>query len=104
VVAASAAHKITPELLDLPPLLDAVALGVVYRAMWATLIAVGGLPRPLVTSWATTPTSRCSSSESTSQRLVVVVVAVDLLLLPISVFAAALSSGFCFGLADVPCL
>jgi hypothetical protein len=103
VVAASAAHKITPELLDLPPLLDAVALGVVYRALWATLITVGGLPRPLVTSWATTPTSRCSSSESTSQRLVVVV-AVDLLLLLISIFAAALSNGFCFGLADVPCL
>jgi hypothetical protein len=70
-----------------------------------TLVTVEGLPWPLVATWATTPTSRCSSgggSGSTCRRLVVV--ATGLLLLPILVFVAALSSGISFGLADLPYL
>jgi hypothetical protein len=93
------------ELLDLPALLRALAPRVVYRAPWAALLTTGGLPRPLVASWATAPTSHYSSSGgsgSTNQWLVVV--AVSLLLLSISISAAALSSGICFGLAGLPCL
>jgi hypothetical protein len=47
------------ELLDLPALLGALVTGVVHRALRTTLIAARGLARPLVTSWATTPTSCC---------------------------------------------
>jgi hypothetical protein len=93
------------ELLDLLTLLRAVAPGVAYREPWATLVTTGGLPRPLVTTWTTAPTSRYSSSGggSSSKRLVVVVAA-SLLLLPIFVFFAALSSSICFRLAGFPYL
>jgi hypothetical protein len=90
------------ELLDLPALLHAVALGVVYRARWTALIAAGGLPRSCVTTWATTPTSCCSSSShhgSSGQRLVFVI---DLLV--VVVFAAALNSDICIRLVDLPYL
>jgi hypothetical protein len=52
------------KLLDLPSLLGVVAPGVVHRAPGTTLVAAEGLPRPLVSTWATTPTSRSSSSDS----------------------------------------
>jgi hypothetical protein len=91
------------ELLDLSTLLGTIAPGVVPQTPWTTLVTVEGLPWPLVATWATAPTSRCSSgggSGSTCQRLVVATG----LLLPIPVFVAALSSGICFGLADLPYL
>jgi hypothetical protein len=91
------------ECLDLSALLRAVAPRVVYRAPRTTLIAAGGLLRPLVAMWATTPTSHYSSSSnsgSTSQQLVV---ATNLLLL-LFVFVAALSSGICIKLAGFPYL
>jgi hypothetical protein len=97
--------ELLPELLYHPALLSVVAPGVVHWAPWTTLIAVGGLAWSLVTSWATTPTSRYSNSSgsgSTCQRLVVV--AADLLLLLILVLVATLNSGICFGLVGLPCL
>jgi hypothetical protein len=47
--------KLLRELLDLPALLHAVAPGVVYQSSWTALVAVGGLPWPLVATWAMTP-------------------------------------------------
>jgi hypothetical protein len=100
------------KLLDFPALFHVVAPGVVYRAPQTTLITARGLLRPFVTTWATAPTSRSSSSDSvstsrsssdsgsTSQQLVV---AASLLFL-LFVFATALSSDICIGLADLPCL
>jgi hypothetical protein len=93
------------KILDFPALLHVVAPGVVYRAPRIALVTTGGLLRPLVATWATTPIDRCSSgssniSGSTSQRLLV---DADLLLL-LFVFVAALSSGICIGLASLPCL
>jgi hypothetical protein len=101
------------KLLDFPALFHVVAPGVVYRALRTALITARGLLRPFVTTWATTPTSRSSSSDSvstsrssssdsgsTSQQLVV---AANLLFL-LFVFATALSSDICIGLADLPCL
>jgi hypothetical protein len=82
------------KLLDLPALLSSMALGVAYQAPWTTLIAIGGLSRPLVTTWAMAPTS-CSSC-STGQRLVF---ATSLLLL-----ATALSSGVCIRFVIFPYL
>jgi hypothetical protein len=81
------------KLLDILALLCTVAPGVVYRAPWTALIAAEA-------TWATTPTYRSSnnsSSGSSGQRLVV---AAGLLLPP--VFATALSSGLCIGLAGLP--
>jgi hypothetical protein len=70
------------ELLDLPALLGTVAPRVMHRAPWPALVSAGGLAQLLVTSWAMTPTSYCSSSSGSSgQRLVVV--AISLLLLPV---------------------
>jgi hypothetical protein len=93
------------ELLDLPALLGIVVHGVVHRAPWPTLITVGGLVWPLVASWTMTPNSRCSSNSGNgrSGHQLAVVIA-DGLLLPVFVFAAALSSSICFGLAGLPCL
>jgi hypothetical protein len=93
------------KILDFPALLHVVAPGVVYRAPRIALVTTGGLLRPLVTTWAMTPTDRCSSgssniSGSTSQRLLV---DANILLL-LFVFVAALSSGICIGLASLPCL
>jgi hypothetical protein len=55
------------ELLDLLTLLRAVALGVVYQAPRTALVTARGLLRPLVTTWATTPTSRNSGSVGSGQ-------------------------------------
>jgi hypothetical protein len=62
------------KLLDFPALLHIVAPGVVYRAPQTALITTGGLLRPLVATWAMTPTDCCSSgsnniSGSANQRL-----------------------------------
>jgi hypothetical protein len=94
------------ELLYLLTLLGVVALGVVHRAPRPALIAAGGLARPLVASWAMTPTNRNSSSgdSGSSDQWFVVVVATRLLLISVSIFDIALSSGICFGLAGFPCL
>jgi hypothetical protein len=94
------------ELLDLPSLLGAMAPRVVHRTPRITLVSAGGLPQLLVTSWAMAPTSHYSSSGgsgSPCQRHIVIVAA-SLLLLPIFVFVAALSSGICFRHAGLPYL
>jgi hypothetical protein len=84
------------ELLDPSTLLDAMAVGVVHRAPLATLVSVEQLTRAHV---ATPPTSRCScSGGSTNQQLVL---AASLLLL---LFATALGSNICVGLAGLPCV
>jgi hypothetical protein len=77
------------KLLDLSALLGAMAPGVVHRAPWTALINTGGLSWPLIIR-AMTPISHCSSSSGCFSQLLVV--AVGLLLLPISIFVAALSS------------
>jgi hypothetical protein len=90
-------------LLDLPALLHVVPPGVVHRASRITLVVAGGLSRPLVTMWAMASTRRCCNSGGSGcsdQRLVV---ATDLLLLPIYVFATALSSDICFRLVGLSC-
>jgi hypothetical protein len=93
------------ELPNLPTLLYAVAPRVVYQPSRTARIATGGLPRPLLASWATTPTGRCSNSDSgSSDQWLVVVTCLLLLPISISIFAAALSSGICFWLADLPYL
>jgi hypothetical protein len=84
--------------LDLPTLLDTVALGVVLWAPRTALVAAGGLSRSLVTTWAVAPTSHCRRSRSTSQRLVLA--AILLLLL----FATTMCSCIYIRLASLPCL
>jgi hypothetical protein len=93
------------KLLDLPALLDAVVLGVVHRAPWPALIAVGGLVQSLVTAWALAPTSRCSDSGGRGSACKQLVVVGLLLLLPILVLvlATALSNDICYWLASLPC-
>jgi hypothetical protein len=91
------------EHLDLPALLHTVAPRVGYRAPWTALVAVRGLPQPLVTSWAMTPTNCYNSSGSSGQQLIIVVAA-DLLLLLVSVSVATLSSDIYFRLVGLPCL
>jgi hypothetical protein len=88
------------KLLDLPALLSAVTLRVKHRAPLATLIADGRLIRPLVTTWAMTPTSRCRCSSGSSGDRLVLVTNLFLLLL----LAAALGSHIGVGLAGLPCL
>jgi hypothetical protein len=51
------------ELLDRPTLLDAVALGVMHRALLAAVVTNGQLMWVLVVVWAMAPTSRCSYSD-----------------------------------------
>jgi hypothetical protein len=92
------------KLLHLLALLRTLAFGVVYRAPQTALVTVGGIPRPLVTMWATTPTSRCNSSGSSgspSQWLVAVGL---LVVVVVVIFVAALSNDICIGLAGLPCL
>jgi hypothetical protein len=84
--------------LDLPTLLDAVALGVVHWAPRTALIAAGGLSRLLVATWAMAPTSHCRRSRCTSQRLVLAAILLFLL------FAATLCSCIYIRLASLPCL
>jgi hypothetical protein len=87
------------KLLDLPTLLDVVALGVVYRAPLVALMADGELTWALTTARATTPTSRCCCrGGSSGQHLILVA---GPLLPP---FTAALCSAICVGLASFPCL
>jgi hypothetical protein len=49
------------QLLDLLTILHVVAPGVVYRAPKIALVAAGGLPRLLVTTWAMTPTAAAAT-------------------------------------------
>jgi hypothetical protein len=99
--------ELLQKLFDIPAILCAIAPRVVHQKPQTTLIAAGGLPQPLVTSWAMTPTNRCSSRSgngSSALWLVVVVAAGLRLLLAIFVSDAALSCAIFIGLAGLPYL
>jgi hypothetical protein len=94
------------KLPDLPGLTHVVARGVVHQASCTSVIATRCLMGALVTSWASGPTSCCSSScggGSTGERLAIATGLLLLLpLLPVVVVVVTLSSGPALGLLAFP--